>query len=88
MRWIGHTLRRKPPEILLVKPSHGTPPPPPPPEGKAKRTATEHQTKTQQRKERRWDTPGERWTRWPQTDNSGVTGSMAYAPSEQKGVSE
>ena len=41
---------------------------------------------TQKKKRRRWDTPGEKWRRWPRTENGGVPWSMAYAPSEQSGI--
>ena len=40
-----------------------------------------------EKKQRRWDTPGEKWTGWPRTENGGVPWSMAYALSEQKGIS-
>ena len=40
---------------------------------------------TRKKKQRRWDTPGEKWTGWPRTENGGVPWSMAYAPSKQRG---
>ena len=43
---------------------------------------------TRKKKRRRWDTPGEKWRRWPRTENGGVPWSMAYAPSEQTGISK
>ena len=42
---------------------------------------------TRKQKQRRWDTPGEKWRGWPRTENGGIPWSMAYAPSEQKGIS-
>ena len=77
-RWIGHTLRKlqKP---SPVKPSHGT----------SQGRGEEESTEAWQRdtgKQRRWDTPEEKRRGWPQTDNSGVPWSTAYAPSEQTGI--
>ena len=43
---------------------------------------------TRKKKRRRWGTPGEKWRRWPRTENGGVPWSMAYAPSEQTGISK
>ena len=40
------------------------------------------------KKQRRWDTPGEKWRRWPPTENGGVPWSMAYTPSERRGISK
>ena len=79
-RWIGHTLR-KPPNT--VKPSHGTP------QGRDEEVGHETPGKeTRKKKRRRWDTPGEKWRRWPRTENGGVPWSMVYAPSEQTGISK
>ena len=39
-------------------------------------------------KQKRWATPGERWRGWLRTDNSGVPWPMAYAHSEQTGISK
>ena len=47
-----------------------------------------HLTETRKKKQRRWDTPGEKWRRWPRTENGGVPWSMAYTPSEQTGISK
>ena len=78
-RWIGHTLRNQKPSP--VKPSHGTP------QGKGEEVGHEtHGRETPKKKQRRYDTPGERWRGWPRTENGGVPWSMAYAPSEQKGI--
>ena len=63
-----------------VKPSHGTP-----------QEEAGHETpgkETQREKQKRWVTPGERWRGWPRTENSGIIWSMAYAPSEQTGISK
>ena len=78
----GHMLRnlQKP---SPVKPSHGTP------QGRGKEEG--HGTpgrETRKEKQKRWDTPGERWRGWPRTDNSGVPWSVAEAPSEQTGISK
>ena len=65
-----------------VKPSHGTP------QG---REEVDHETtgrETPKKKQRRWDTPGEKWRRWPLAENGGVPWSMAYDPSERKGISK
>ena len=43
---------------------------------------------TRKRKQRRWDTPGEKWRVGPRTENGDVPWSLAYAPSEQKGISK
>ena len=76
---IRHTLR-KPPNT--VKPSHGTP------QGRDEEVGHETPGKeTRKKKRRRWDTPGEKWRGWPRTENGGVPWSMAYAPSEQTGIS-
>ena len=40
---------------------------------------------TPKKKQRRWDT--QKW-RKPLTENCGVPSSMAYAPSERKGISK
>ena len=40
------------------------------------------------KKQRRWDTPGKKWSRWPLAENGGVPWSMVYAPSERKGISK
>ena len=47
-----------------------------------------HRKETEKGKQKRWVTPRERWRGWPRTDNSGVPWSMAYAPSEQTGISK
>ena len=77
-RWIGHTLRKPP-----VKPSHGTP------QGRGEEVGHETPGKETRKKKRwRWDTPGEKWRRWPRTENGGVPWSMTYASSEQTGISK
>ena len=50
-----------------VKQSHGTP------QGRGEEVG--HETpdrETPKKKLRRWDTPGEKWRRWPLTENGGV----------------
>ena len=42
----------------------------------------------QEEKQKRWVTPGERWRGWPRTENSDVPWLVAYAPSEQTGISK
>ena len=65
-----------------VKPSHGTP------QGRGKEVGHETPGKeTRKKKQRRWDTPGEKWIIWPRTENGGVPWSMASALSEQTGIS-
>ena len=81
-RWIGHTLR-KPPETITRQAITWNPP------GKRRRGRPRISGKeTQKGKQKRWVTPGERWRRWPRTENSGVPWWMAYAPNEQTGVSK
>ena len=66
-----------------VKPSHGTP------QGRDEEVGHETPGKEIRKKKRkRWDTPGEKWRRWSRTENGGVPRSMAYAPSEQTGISK
>ena len=60
-----------------------------PPQGRDEEVGHETPGKeTRKKKRRRWDTPGEKWRRWPRTENGGVPWSMAYAPSEQTGISK
>ena len=64
-RWIGHTLSHQ--NQSPVKPSHGTP------QGREEEVG--HETpgrETQKKIQKRWGTPGKKWRRWPQTENSGV----------------
>ena len=79
-RWIGHTLR-KPPNTITRQAITWNPP------GKRRRGRPRN-TWQRTKKRRRWDTPGEKWRRRPRTENGGVPWSMAYAPSEQTGISK
>ena len=66
-----------------VKLSSGTP------QGRGKEVGHETSGKeTRNKKQRRWDTPGEKWRGWPRTENGVNPWSMAYAPSEQTGISK
>ena len=59
------------------------------PQGRGEEVGHETPDKeTRKKKQRRWDTPGEKWRGWPQTENGGVPWSMVYAPSEQKRTSK
>ena len=81
-RWIGHTLR-KPPNTITRQAITWNP------QGRDEEVGHETPGKeTWKKKRRRWGTPGEKWRRWPQTENCGVPWSMAYAPSEQTGISK
>ena len=82
-RWIGHILR-KPPETITRQAITWNPPPVKRQRGRPRNTWIKE---TQKKKQRRWDTPGEKWRGWPWTENSGVPWSMAYAPSKQTGIS-
>ena len=81
-RWIGHTLR-KPPNTITRQAITWNPP------GKIRRGRPRNTwQRDTKKKRRRWDTPGEKCRRWPRTENGGVPWSMAYAPSEQTGITE
>ena len=83
-RWIRHTFR-KPPETITYQVITWNPPP----QGRGEEVGHETPGKdTQKGKQKRWVTPGERWRGWPRTENSGVSLSMAYAPSELTGISK
>ena len=80
-RWIGHTLR-KPPETFTLQANTWNPP------GKRRRGRPRNtwQRNTGKKKQRKLDTPGEKWRGWPQPENDGVPWSMVYAPSEQTAI--
>ena len=67
-----------------VKPLHGTS------QGRGEEVG--HRTpgkETQKGKQKRWDTPGERWRGWPWMDRKQWHSLVrAYAPSDQKGISK
>ena len=84
-RWIGHTLR-KPPNTITRQAITWNPPGN---WGKRRRGRPRNTWQRDTEKtRRRWDTPGEKWRRWPRTENGGIPWSMAYAPSEQTGISK
>ena len=81
-RWIGHTLR-KPLKTITSQGITWNP------QGRGEKVGHETPGKeTYKWKQKRWVTPGERWRGWPRSENSGVPCSMAYAPSEQIGISK
>ena len=80
-RWIGHTLT-KPPETITRQVITWNP------SGKRRRGRPRNTwQRDTEKKQRRWDTPGEKCRGWPLTENSGVPWSMAYVSSERKGIS-
>ena len=78
-RCIRHTLR-KPPETITRQAIIWNP------QGRGEELG--HETPSRDTEKNQWVTPGERWRGWPRTENGGVPLSMAYAPSEQTGISK
>ena len=66
-RWIGHTLRN-PPETITRQAITWNPP-----QGRGEEVGHETPGKeTRKKKQRRWDTPGEKWRGLPRIENAGV----------------